>query len=194
MRNYKKFWWWGLVVLAIVLAWWLGSLSAPRASAPADDASLNAIQNPPAVVANPWRTTRGSTDLVRGLNISNGQKIADGFVLKGEARGTWFFEGSFPWRLVAVGGKGGDGNNGAMPRCASQSGLPCGQDGAETELLLGNGIATAQAEWMTEKWVPFEAVLEFDARGATAGRLILQKDNPAGLAENEDSLEIEVGF
>lgn len=83
----------------------------------------------------------------------------------GEARGTWFFEASFPIRLVDA-----EGNT------------------------LGRAIAMAQADWMTEKFVPFKATLTFNPRVSQGGQIILEKDNPSGLPEHDDSFVVPVRF
>ncbi len=82
----------------------------------------------------------------------------------GKARGTWYFEASFPVRLLDA-------------------------DGNELALVP----AQAQGEWMTEDFVPFSATLTF-ATSAKAGTLVLQKDNPSGLPENDKSVSIPVRF
>jgi len=86
-------------------------------------------------------------------------------LIKGEARGFWFFEASFPVRLL-------DGN------------------GKE----LGTAIAQAKSDWMTEDFVPFEATLEFQLPETKKGTLILEKDNPSDLPENADELRFPVRF
>lgn len=90
----------------------------------------------------------------------------------GEARGYWFFEASFPIMITNWDG-----------------------------LIIGQGIATAGTEWMTEDFVPFTASIEFtnpynagDPDFMKNGALILQKDNPSGLPENDDALEIPIRF
>jgi hypothetical protein len=88
--------------------------------------------------------------------------------IKGQARGTWFFEGSFP--IVVVNWDG---------------------------LIIGEGFATAQKEWMTENFVPFTATINYNLDPETYsknGGLILQKDNPSDLPEQDDSLEIPIVF
>ena len=54
---------------------------------------------------------------------------------------------------------------------------------------------------MTEDFVPFSATLEFTSpypgKGQDfmkRGSLILKKDNPSGLPENDDALEIPIQF
>lgn len=83
----------------------------------------------------------------------------------GEARGYWFFEASFPVRIYDANGK-----------------------------ELGWAIAQAQSDWMTEDFVRFEAVLNFEKSTTKKGLLVLQKDNPSGLPEKDDKLEVPIIF
>ncbi|MFH1036775.1 MAG: Gmad2 immunoglobulin-like domain-containing protein [Patescibacteria group bacterium] len=91
--------------------------------------------------------------------------VSSPLVVTGEARGFWFFEASFPVKIL-------DSN------------------GVE----LGIGIAQAKSDWMTENFVPFEATLEFAMPTVKNGILILERDNPSGLPENADSLSVPVKF
>lgn len=92
--------------------------------------------------------------------------ISSPLEISGEARGNWYFEGSFPVILTD-----GDG------------------------LIIAEGHAIADGEWMTEDFVPFEASLEFVApEFGDSGTLILKKDNPSGLPENDNALEIPIFF
>lgn len=86
-------------------------------------------------------------------------------VLRGEARGTWYFEASFPVTLMDGKGK-----------------------------VLARTPAQAEGEWMTENFVPFNAGLKFDTPETDTGFLILEKDNPSGLPENADELKVPVKF
>jgi hypothetical protein len=95
-------------------------------------------------------------------------KISSPVTLTGIARGYWFFEGSFPVTIVDESGR-----------------------------TIGEGMATAQGEWMTEEFVPFTATIPFtfDTQSdVRAGTILLQKDNPSGLPENDDALKIPVTF
>lgn len=85
--------------------------------------------------------------------------------VEGEARGTWYFEATFPVELRDDAGK-----------------------------ILVQTYATAQGEWMTENFVPFSTEVTFDPGSAKGGTLILHKDNPSGLPENNASVEISVRF
>ena len=91
--------------------------------------------------------------------------IESPLTILGEARGTWFFEASFPIRLLDEEGE-----------------------------LIAEGFAQAQDEWMTEEFVPFRAELTFDAPQGSRGTLRLEKDNPSGLPENDDALIVPVRF
>ena len=104
-------------------------------------------------------------DLIRVENPEPYQTINSPLVIKGEARGYWFFEADFPIKLLD-----------------------------EKENLIALQIATAQSDWMTEDFVPFEAVLEFETPAAERGFLVFEKDNPSGLQENADELRIPVVF
>lgn len=86
-------------------------------------------------------------------------------IVKGEARGYWFFEGSFPVKIFD-----------------------------EDNELLGVYVAIAEKEWMTEEFVPFEAKIDFPETKSKNGKLVLEKDNPSGLSQHDDSLIIPIKF
>lgn len=105
------------------------------------------------------------SDLIKVNTPRPNQAIQSPIVIEGEARGFWFFEASFPVKLL-------DGNGN----------------------LIATTIAQAQGDWMTEDFVPFEAELHFELPVTEKGTLILEKDNPSGLPENADELRIPVKF
>ena len=119
----------------------------------------------------PTRIIIGELDksnLIRLDNPRPNQIIQSPLTIKGEARGYWFFEASFPVILTNWDG-----------------------------LIIAQGIATAKGEWMTTEFVPFEATLQFIVDRNTysnRGFLILRKDNPSGLPEHDDALEIPIVF
>jgi hypothetical protein len=105
-------------------------------------------------------------DLIRLNTPRPNQFIKSPLIISGEARGYWFFEASFPISLVNWDG-----------------------------LIIADGIATADSDWMTEDFVPFTAEIEFDnPTYSNRGSLILQKDNPSGLSEHDDALEVPILF
>lgn len=93
------------------------------------------------------------------------QNITSPVTIKGKARGTWYFEGSFPVVLL-------DKDN----------------------QILAEGNAKAQGDWMTEDWVPFELSLEFDAPGDERGAIKFKKANPSGMPDKARSYEQPVTF
>ncbi|MFA6430589.1 MAG: Gmad2 immunoglobulin-like domain-containing protein [Candidatus Paceibacterota bacterium] len=82
--------------------------------------------------------------------------------ISGQAKGTWFFEGSFPVELMDT-----DGN------------------------ILATSFATSTEDWMTENFIPFSATLEFIKPTSTKHvLLVLKKDNPSGLPEHDESISV----
>jgi hypothetical protein len=111
-------------------------------------------------------TEQGNDDIIALASPLPGDMVASPLTITGQARGTWYFEGDFPVELV---------------------------DGDGTQIAIH--YATAQDEWMTEEYVAFESTLEFTVpAGVTEGVLILHRDNPSGLPENDDRIEIPVVF
>ena len=105
-------------------------------------------------------------DIIRIDAPRPNQIISSPLVINGQARGTWFFEGDFPIVLMNWDG-----------------------------LIIAEGYASAKGEWMTQDFVAFEARLEFEKPTyKNNGALILQKDNPSGLPENDDALELPIFF
>ena len=105
------------------------------------------------------------SDLIAIETPRPGQAISSPVVIKGKARGNWYFEASFPARLEDANGQ-----------------------------TLGITPVQAKGEWMTMEFVPFTATMDFAEPSTKTGTLILQKDNPSGLAEYDDELRIPVIF
>lgn len=85
--------------------------------------------------------------------------------ISGRARGRWFFEASFPVKIV-------DANN----------------------QVLGLAPAQAQGDWMTDDFVPFRATIDFSQPTTSTGFIILLKDNPSGLSEHDAEVRLPVRF
>lgn len=94
------------------------------------------------------------------------EAISSPLSIVGQARGKWFFEGSFPVALLDSYGN-----------------------------TIAEGHVTAQGEWMTEDFVKFIGNLQFNnyIKG-TEGTLVLKRDNPSGLRQFDDSIEIPITF
>jgi len=104
-------------------------------------------------------------DLIRINFPRPNQTIQSPLIIEGEARGPWFFEASFPVKLLD--GKGE---------------------------IITQGIAQTQKDWMTEEFVSFKAELLFFVPSTEKGTLVLEKDNPSGLQELADELRIPINF
>ena len=112
---------------------------------------------------------QSKADLIRVVMLGPGEEIKSPFVVKGEARGYWFFEASFPVKLF-------DGNGREIAAGIAQAEPPAG------------------GEWMTTEFVPFSAPLTFAKPSTKEGMLVFKKDNPSGLPEYADALRIPVLF
>ena len=106
-----------------------------------------------------------STDQIKVTKPLPNDVVVSPLTIEGEARGTWFFEATFPVKLL-------DANGDA----------------------IAIHFAQAQDEWMTEDFVAFKAQIEFEKPSTDTGMLILEKDNPSGLPENDADIRIPVSF
>ena len=101
--------------------------------------------------------------LVKITSPRANQTVQSPLTITGEARGVWFFEASFPIKILDESGK-----------------------------ILGQGIAQAKSDWMTEEFVPLEAKIDFEAPATEKGFLVLKKDNPSGLPEHDEEFRIPI--
>ena len=85
-------------------------------------------------------------ELIRVTTPQPNQVVQSPLIIKGEARGYWFFEASFPVKLVDANGK---------------------------NIPLDPPYIMAKGEWMTEDFVSFEAILRFEKPETKTGTLIL---------------------
>ncbi len=85
------------------------------------------------------------------------------FDIIGKARGTWYFEASFPIKVLDKNGK-----------------------------ELWSGHADAQDEWMTANFVPFTAHVKVPETYIGKATIVLNKDNPSGLPANDASISFPI--
>lgn len=99
-----------------------------------------------------------------------GDVIKSPLVVRGEARGNWYFEADFPITLTNWDGK-----------------------------IIADSYATAQGEWMTTEFVPFEGKIEFKNPSSKQdftknGYLIFHNNNASGEAHLNRAIEIPIRF
>jgi hypothetical protein len=87
-------------------------------------------------------------------NLTENQETTSPLIIEGRAKGTYFFEASFPVKIIDEAGN-----------------------------VLGTSYAKAQSDWMTEDYVDFTVNLSFATKAEGKGYLIFAKDNPSGLPE-----------
>lgn len=88
--------------------------------------------------------------------------VPSSFTIIGRARGSWYFEASFPVEV-----RDANGN------------------------VVGRGLATAEGDWMTTEFVPFSAPVIIENYSGPA-TLVFIKDNPSGLPEHDDSVSFPI--
>ncbi len=117
-----------------------------------------------AVVDGPQASYMNATedDIVVDIPLP-GDVTGKTFSVKGEARGFWYFEASFPVVLLDA-------------------------QGAE----IAQGVALAEGEWMTEEFVPFTVELTAPQTYIGPATIVLKKDNPSGEAQYDGSLSIPI--
>jgi hypothetical protein len=150
-----------LPVLAVLLL--AGAGCAPSA-APVPAETYEPAPGPAPAIPDP-NGPEAKANLITVANVAPGDQVASPLVVTGEARGYWYFEASFPVKLL-------DGN------------------GAQLALVP----AQALTDWMTEDFVPFSVTLNFPPPATATGTLMLMKDNPSGEPQNDDFLAIPVVF
>lgn len=119
----------------------------------------------PSSTASPQATVLPHSDTLHIKSPTLGATVSSPLVVTGEARGGWYFEASFPVKLLNDDGE-----------------------------VLAEAPAQAQEDWMTEEFVPFTVELKFTAPSGTEGTLVLENDNPSGIPEHAKRVEIPVFF
>jgi len=99
------------------------------------------------------------SNLVTISNLKPNSEVRSPVSIEGSARGLWYFEGVFPIKIKNIEGK-----------------------------ILGTGQARAQGEWTTDDFVDFKAEIFFLVTTTTQAILELDKDNPSGMPQNDDSV------
>ncbi|OGH67071.1 MAG: hypothetical protein A3B90_00585 [Candidatus Magasanikbacteria bacterium RIFCSPHIGHO2_02_FULL_41_13] len=109
--------------------------------------------------------TISTSTIIQVTSPLSGQIISSPFTVQGQARGNWYFEASFPLKIV-------DAN----------------------EKILAQKPIAAQGDWMTTDFVPFSTIVMFTTPTAQTGFVIFEKDNPSGLPQNAAQYRVPVQF
>jgi hypothetical protein len=95
-----------------------------------------------------------------------GSTVISPVTVRGKARGAWFFEGEVTLQLLD-----------------------------RERNVLAQGFATAQSNWMTNDFVPFEGTLTFESRpDVTEGMLVVKRNNPSDNRDLDEAMEFPVVF
>lgn len=141
--------------------------SAPTASAPATSSGSIVIHVKKGGLAV-WYSAP-TTTVASEIHIDNppaDTTATSPMSVSGQARGSWFFEGTMPIFLTDAKGR-----------------------------ILAQSTVRAQSDWMTDGPVPFLGKLTFPRQptGST-GAFVIRNDNPSGMAANQKQVEILVTF
>ena len=154
-----------IIILLIIIAGLTWVLWVKPAEAPSVPVEATPTSTGTVITPAPTTTTTPAplhTKIVVTYPKANAS-VPKNFTVTGQAPGNWFFEASAPVMVQDP-----EGNK------------------------LAQGIAQAQGDWMTTNLVAFTAVIKTNPAYSGPATLILLKDNPSGLPENEDSLEIPI--
>ena len=104
--------------------------------------------------------------MIRLYDWADNKTLSTPTTIKGEVPGNWSFEASIPVVLTDWDGR-----------------------------IIAEEPAQLEGDWMTEEYVPFTVDLTFETPTEYQnGSLILRKDNPSGLPENDDAVEIPINY
>lgn len=157
-----------LIILIILILGGLGIYLARRANITVPVTVTYTYQTPystPTSTTTPPIATSTTNSMIRVTTPVANALVKSPLTIKGEARGNWYFEASFPIKVLDATGK-----------------------------VLGVIPAQAQGDWMTTQFVPFQAILSFATSTTLTGTIVLEKDNPSDLPANAASVRIPVRF
>ncbi len=160
-----KKWWILVAVLLIIII--VGTAMLVLIPAPMAQAPTTATVNTPVTTATTTPVAANSlADTIVVDTPKQGASVTSPLTITGKARGTFYFEASFPIKLKDANGK-----------------------------VLAQGTAKAQGNWATQNFVPFTAKLAFaQPAPGSKGTLVLMNDNPSGDPTKQKELDIPVIF
>lgn len=153
-----------LLLIIIALLAWLAFVKPVQAPVVPMATSTPAVTQTPD--ETPATTTEVPKPLHEKINVSSPKanaSVAKKFTIIGKAPGNWFFEASAPYMVTTPEGD-----------------------------KIAQGTLRAIGDWMTTNLVDFKADVSINPAYSGPATLVLLKDNPSGMPENDDSLEIPI--
>ncbi len=151
-----------LLLVIAVLGWLLSTKSAEAPSTNEVAVPVNSNTEVPGNVQTPPTAKPPLSKQVQILSPKANESVGKKFTVTGKAPGNWFFEGSAPIQV---------------------------RD-SETSKIF-QGVAKVSGDWMTTKLVPFSADIIIQGYSGNA-TLVFLRDNPSGMPENDDSVELPI--
>lgn len=142
-----------IIAILAILAWVF--LRTEKAVAPVSEENTE--------IPASFTYVNSSDDIIIVNSPAPADTVGSNFEISGQARGYWYFEGSFPYEIL-------DSNN--------------------EQLVLH--FATAQGEWMTTEFVPFSFTASIPADYIGPATVVLHRDNPSDMPENDMSVSFPI--
>lgn len=157
--------WYFLLLVGILIVLAGGYLFFVGGPAPAPAGGGTTTQNGAGAATTTASSTAPANNLISVSAPLPDTVVSSPLTVGGQARGTWYFEASFPVILKDANGT-----------------------------VLAQVPAQAQSDWMTTDFVPFSATLTFTAPTTETGVLIFKNDNPSGDPARDMQIEVPVRF
>jgi hypothetical protein len=114
-------------------------------------------------VADNFTYINATPDLISVTSPTPKALLDKEFTISGSARGTWYFEATFPVIVKDLNGN-----------------------------VIAQVPAKANGDWMTTNFVPFTVTIKIPATYSGPATIVLKKDNPSGLVQNDSSVSFPV--
>jgi len=164
-----------IIIVLLALLLWPKPSNSPTTSTPLGAGTETPSPSTPAPSATKPTTQAGITyaPASAASQIKVDSPIVNATVhntspikISGQAVGTWFFEATFPAKVLDAKGN-----------------------------VIGVGRVQSQGNWMTDSFVPFSGSVSYDNEPVGShGYVVLLKDNPSSLPQNDATVTIPILF
>ncbi len=153
-----------VLLLVVIAALSYVAFARPMATAIAPTDTNPLPVNPPPVTTTPPAPTPVALHTKIQVTFPKANaSVSKKFTITGKAPGNWFFEASAPYMIRTA-------------------------DGSK----VAQGTLQTIGDWQTTNLVDFKADVTVNPAYSGPATLVLMKDNPSGMPENDDSLEIPI--